>query len=275
MPPIWALGYHQCRWHEYTQDDVEAARAALPRRRVPCDALWLDIDYMDGYRVFTWDTRASPTAPGMLERLREQGFRVITIVDPGVKHDPGYCGLRPGARARRLLPHRGRRHLHRPGLAGQHRLSRLRHARGSGVVGRAQRRPRRVRPGRNLERHERAGDRRASPRTRCASTGPASHERYHNQYALLMAMGTTAGLLEAMPDKRTFILSRAGFAGIQRYAANWMGDNLASWDHLWLSMPMATRLRASRASHSSAPTSAASKATPTPSCSCAGCSTAR
>ena len=54
-----------------------------------------------------------------------------------------------------------------------------------------------------------------------------------------MAMGTTAGLLEAMPDRRTFVLSRAGFAGIQRYAANWMGDNLARWDHLWLSMPMA------------------------------------
>jgi alpha-glucosidase len=58
----------------------------------------------------------------------------------------------------------------------------------------------------------------------------------------MMAMGTTAGLLVAMPDKRTFVLSRAGFAGIQRYAANWMGDNLSNWDHLWLSMPMATGL---------------------------------
>ena len=72
--------------------------------------------------------------------------------------------------------------------------------------------------------------------------GEFSHDRFHNQYALLMAMGTTAGLLEAMPDKRTFVLSRAGFAGIQRYAANWMGDNLANWDHLWLSMPMAAGL---------------------------------
>jgi alpha-glucosidase len=69
--------------------------------------------------------------------------------------------------------------------------------------------------------------------------GLYSHERYHNQYALLMAMGTTAGLLDAMPDRRTFVLSRAGFAGIQRYAANWMGDNLSRWDHLWLSVPMA------------------------------------
>ncbi len=69
--------------------------------------------------------------------------------------------------------------------------------------------------------------------------GRASHERYHNQYALLMAMGTVAGLREARPDLRTFVLSRAGFAGIQRYAANWLGDNQARWDHLALSIPMA------------------------------------
>jgi alpha-glucosidase len=72
--------------------------------------------------------------------------------------------------------------------------------------------------------------------------GRYSHERYHNQYALLMAMGTTAGLLHARPDRRTFVLSRAGFAGIQRYAANWLGDNLSRWDHLWLSMPMSMGL---------------------------------
>ena len=69
--------------------------------------------------------------------------------------------------------------------------------------------------------------------------GQEAHERFHNQYALLMAMGTVDGLRRAMPELRTFILSRAGSAGIQRYAANWMGDNCSRWDHLWMSMPMA------------------------------------
>jgi alpha-glucosidase len=69
--------------------------------------------------------------------------------------------------------------------------------------------------------------------------GAYSHARFHNQYALLMAMATTVGLREALPDRRPFVLSRAGFAGIQRYAANWMGDNQSRWDHLWVSMPMA------------------------------------
>ena len=72
--------------------------------------------------------------------------------------------------------------------------------------------------------------------------GRDSHERWHNQYALLMAMGTTEGLRAAMPDRRTFVLSRAGFAGIQRYAANWMGDNFSRWDHLRLSVAMACGL---------------------------------
>ncbi len=105
--------------------------------------------------------------------------------------------------------------------------------------------------------------------------GEYSHERYHNQYALLMAMGTTAGLLEAMPEQRTFVLSRAGFAGIQRYAANWMGDNLSRWDHLWLSIADGRRLRRLRAAVRRRRRRRLPRATPTPSCSCAGCSTAR
>ena len=104
--------------------------------------------------------------------------------------------------------------------------------------------------------------------------GRASHARFHNQYALLMAMGTVEGLKAAMPEQRTFVLSRAGFAGIQRYAANWMGDNQARWDHLWVSIPMANGFGVS-GSRSWARTSAASRVTPTASCSCAGCSTAR
>ena len=90
-PPLWALGYHQCRWAEYSQDQVESIGQRHRTDQVPCDALWLDIEYMDGYRVFTWNTELFPDVPGMLERLSEQGFRVITIVDPGVKHDPGYA----------------------------------------------------------------------------------------------------------------------------------------------------------------------------------------
>jgi alpha-glucosidase len=95
LPPMWALGYHQCRWKRYSQEDVEALGAKFRECGIPLDTLWLDIDYMDGYRVFTWNEKAYPDVKGMLSRLKEQGIRAITIIDPGVKHDPGYSVYSP------------------------------------------------------------------------------------------------------------------------------------------------------------------------------------
>ncbi len=237
-PPIWALGYHQCRWFNYTQDAVEAVAARHRDLDVPCDGLWFDIEHMDGYRVFTWDRTAFPDPAAMLARLADQGFRVITIVDPGVKYEPGYwvfdqaqdrdvlCRTEGGdlyigqvwpgdsafpdfvtPEARAWWGELNAAHV-RFGLAG---IWNDMNEPATGSIP-----PDRMR----------------------FDGGRYSHERYHNQYALLMAMGTAAGLREAVPERRPFVLSRAGFAGIQRYAANWLGDNQSRWDHLWLSMPM-------------------------------------
>jgi alpha-glucosidase len=238
LPPLWSLGYHQSRWFRYTQEAVEELAERHREHGIPCDALWLDIEYMDGYRVFTWDAEAFPDVAGMLGRLADRGVRLITIVDPGIKYEPGYrvfdealardvlCRTEagevyvgeawPGAtvfpdfvteEARQWWGELNAEHV-RSGLAG---IWNDMNEPATGSIP-----PDSMRFGR--ARH--------------------SHERYHNQYALLMAMGTTAGLLQAMPERRTFVLSRAGFAGIQRYAANWMGDNMSRWDHLWLSIPM-------------------------------------
>lgn len=238
-PPLWALGYHQCRWFKYTQEAVEQIAAQHRERGIPCDALWLDIDYMDGYRVFTWDEQAFPDVAGMLGRLDEQGFKVITIVDPGIKAEPGYAVF-DQARERDVLckTEGGDTYIGQvwPGStafpdfaseAARHWWGELNaaHVR-SGLAGIWN------------DMNEPATGTIPAGRMRFGG-GQYSHERYHNQYALLMAMGTTAGLLAAMPERRTFVLSRAGSAGIQRYAANWLGDNLSRWDHLWLSMPMA------------------------------------
>jgi alpha-glucosidase len=239
LPPLWSLGYHQSRWHAYSQDAIEALGRRHRDHAVPCDALWLDIEYMDGYRVFTWDADRFPDPAGMLARLAEDGFRVITIIDPGVKYEPGYrvfdqaverdvlCRTEGGGiyigqvwpgntafpdfateEARAWWGELNAAHV-QSGLAG---IWNDMNEPATGAIP-----PERMRFDR----------------------GRSSHDRYHNQYALLMAMGTTAGLRDAMPELRTFVLSRAGFAGIQRYAANWMGDNMSRWDHLWLSMPMA------------------------------------
>lgn len=238
LPPLWALGYHQSRWFNYTQAAIERLAEQHRTLGIPCDALWLDIEYMDGYRVFTWNAEF-PDVAGMLTSLADKGFRVITIIDPGVKYEPGYwvfdqalerdvlCKTEGGdiyigqvwpgktafpdfvtEEARTWWGELNANHV-KSGLAGIW----------------------------NDMNEPATGD--ISPYAMRFGNGRYSHERYHNQYALLMAMGTTAGLKRAQPDRRTFVLSRAGFAGIQRYAANWMGDNLSRWDHLWLSVPMA------------------------------------
>src|SRR5215218_7954917 len=242
LPPLWSLGYHQCRWFEYTQDAVEAIAQRHRDNDIPCDAIWLDIEYMDRYRVFTWNNDRFPDPSGMLKRLDAQGFRVITIIDPGVKFDPGYWVF-DEAVERDVLCRTEGDDLYIgqvwPGntafpdfvteqartwwgeLNAAHVLSGL-----AGIW--------------NDMNEPATGNIDAKPMR--FGRGEYSHERYHNQYALLMAMGTTAGLLDAMPERRTFVLSRAGFAGIQRYAANWMGDNQSRWDHLRLSIGMGAGL---------------------------------
>jgi alpha-glucosidase len=241
-PPLWSLGYHQCRWFDYTQEAVEGLAQRHRDEGIPCDALWLDIDYMDGYRVFTWNTDSFPDAPGMLKRLSDRGFRTITIIDPGVKHDPGYRVFDQAVERDVLCRTEGGDiyigqvwpgNTAFPDFATQEAREwwgelNAAHVE-SGLAGIW-----------NDMNEPATGN--IDPRAMRFNRGRDSHERYHNQYALLMAMGTTQGLLAAMPDRRTFVLSRAGFAGIQRYAANWMGDNLSRWDHLWVSIPMGTGL---------------------------------
>ncbi|HEY0237206.1 MAG TPA: TIM-barrel domain-containing protein, partial [Friedmanniella sp.] len=237
-PPLWSLGYHQCRWAVYDTAQVEAIALAHRDRGISCDALWLDIEYMDGYRVFTWDRDLFPDPQAMLAGLAEQGFRVVTIIDPGVKHDPGYAVFDSGVEADVLC--------RTPGgdlYIGQVWPGNTTFPDFSTEAGRrwwGELNAEHVRSGLagiwNDMNEPATGD---IPADRMwFDHGTVPHERFHNQYALLMAMGTTAGLREAMPELRTFVLSRSGFAGIQRYAANWMGDNQARWDHLALSIAM-------------------------------------
>ncbi len=88
LPPLWALGNQQSRWSYYPDTMVEEVVKQYRERDLPLDAVHLDIDYMQGYRVFTWDTKRFPNPKGMTERLGRQGVKVVTIVDPGVKHQP-------------------------------------------------------------------------------------------------------------------------------------------------------------------------------------------
>jgi alpha-glucosidase len=181
----------------------------------------------------------------MLKRLADAGVKVITIIDPGVKIDPGYEIYDDGVQKQVFaITEGGDEYVGQvwpgdtafPDFASEDARSwwgelNAQHVK-SGLAGIW-----------NDMNEPATGDR--DPLPMRFDKGQFEHERFHNQYAMLMAMGTTEGLLKAMPNLRTFVLSRAGSAGIQRYAANWMGDNMSRWDHLWLSIPMGNGLSVS------------------------------
>lgn len=244
-PPLWALGYHQCRWKKYSHEDLIKLAEKQRKSKVPCDVLWLDIDYMNEYRVFTWNDELFPTRAKLFEKLKEMGFRVITIVDPGVKFEPGYK-IFDEAREKDLLCkcENGQIYIGQvwPGKTAfpDFTKSECREWWGDknadlikqGIAG--------IWNDMNEPSTGKVGH--SDMRFAGEDNGNYPHERYHNEYALLMAESTVQGMRRAEPNLRTFVLSRGGSAGIQRYAANWMGDNASRWDHLQMSLPMAMGL---------------------------------
>lgn len=238
LPPLWALGHHQCRWHDYSQDQVVALGEKYRQAQLPCDVLWIDIDYMREFRVFTWDEQKFPSPEKLLKDLEKQKLRLITIVDPGIKEEPGYPVFDQAvAQGLVCLGGNGSPYVGQvwPGRTvfpdftqekTRHWWGKLNaeHVR-SGIAGIW-----------NDMNEPATGD--VPAEEMLFAQGTQEHARWHNEYALLMAMGTVEGLRQAMPEKRTFVLSRAGSPGIQRYAANWLGDNCSRWEHLGLALRM-------------------------------------
>jgi alpha-glucosidase len=251
LPPRWALGYHQCRY-SYTPDTrVREIADGFRKRHIPCDVLWLDIDYMDGFRCFTVDTNAFPDLRALNGELQAQGFRTVTIIDPGIKREDGYHVYDTGDALDAWVqnsagaPYQGsvwpgncvfpdftmdRVRAWWGGLYGQF-LS-------LGVDGiwNDMNEPAVF----NVDGHTMptSNINRADPDL----GGTGTQARYHNVYGMLMARATYEGCAVARPDTRPFVLTRAGHLGSQRWAATWTGDNTASWDHLDMSLSMVLNL---------------------------------
>ena len=238
LPPRWALGYHQSRYSYESAARVRKVAGEFRRRRLPCDAIHLDIHHMDAFRVFTFG-RSFARPATLIRALSRQGFRVVTIVDPGVKHDRRFPVLRRGAAAGAFVkaPAGNRDFLGRvwPGTSRfpdflnettrrwwgdeQAALQRV------GVAGfwNDMNEPA------NFARPDKTLDPRCRHRT---DAGPRRHAEVHNVYGMEMARASQEGARRHRPDERPFIISRAGYAGIQRHALVWTGDNSSHWDHL-------------------------------------------
>jgi alpha-glucosidase len=250
LPPLWMLGYHQSRWSYHPEARVrKLARDFREVYHVPCDCIHLDIHYMDGYRCFTWDDERFPDPAQKITDLHAQGFKVITIIDPGIKVDPDYWVCRSGLAEDVFCRHPDGETLFKgpvwPGNCyfPDFTSPRVRTWWGAlyrvltdvGVDGiwndmnepaifglRSTTMP-------DFVCHEMEGRR-------------ADHAEAHNVYGMQMARATTEGLMRLRPNERPVCITRSGWAGVQRYALSWTGDNYSSWEHLWLSMPMVLNL---------------------------------
>lgn len=252
LPPLWALGNQQSRWSYYPDTMVEEVVNEYRKRDLPLDIVHLDIDYMHGYRVFTFDKERFPDPKALTEKLGRQGVKVVTIVDPGIKH--------PADKKERY-------HAFDQGLEKNY-FQRRRN--GDLFVPR-------VWPGESVfvdytmpEARRWWGDLHRvytdngiagiwndmnEPSDFVDQTGKnqldvvsydegekSTHAKNRNTFALLMSRATYEGLERLRPDRRPYVITRAAYAGIQRYATMWTGDTNSTWEALALNIPMFTSL---------------------------------
>jgi alpha-glucosidase len=245
LPPLWMLGYHQCRWSYYPEARVRKLAQDFRDHEVPCDVIHLDIHYMDGYRVFTWDRDRFPDLPQLAADLRERGFKLINIIDPGVKQDPGYRVYEEGLEGDHFCKLPNGKVLHAPVWPGNSAFpdftaprTRAWWARqykpliDAGIAGFWN------------DMNEPAtflaqGDPTLPDSVRHDMEGRGGdHREAHNVYGMQMARASREGLRKLCPDKRPVLITRAGWAGVQRYATSWTGDNESTWNALRLTVPM-------------------------------------
>ena len=245
LPALWTLGYHQCRWGYASEADIRRVAAELRARRIPADAMWFDIDYMRGFRVFTWDDKKFPRPARLIADLAADGLRAVTIVDPGVKVDPGYDVYTEGRAGDHFIKHSdGREYngsvwpgrstfpdFHHP-AARQWWAGRVHRWLGDHGIG-----------GLWIDMNEPAATDLTGPIADARHDGGAlPHAAARNTYGLQMARATFDGMLAHNPDSRPFILTRAAYSGAQTVTALWGGDNSAQWEHLAASLPLLMNL---------------------------------
>ncbi|HHQ4318631.1 TPA: glycoside hydrolase family 31 protein [Clostridium perfringens] len=249
MPPLWSLGYQQCRFSYFSQEEVRELVKTFEEKDIPLDVVYLDIDYMDGFRVMTFKTPNFDDAAGLINDLKEKGIRTITIIDPGVKVDEEYD-------------------VFKRGKEGNHFTKKLD---GQIFIGA-------VWPGDSafpdfsnkdcrewwkselkkfISEHGMDGiwndmnepcvfnnDHKTMLET-ClhnSDNGVIEHKEFHNRYGFEMSRCSKEAQEELYPNERGFSMTRATYAGGQRYSSVWTGDNMSLWSQMRMSISMNANL---------------------------------
>lgn len=246
MVPRWALGYQQCRFSYTPASRVIEVADTFRIKRIPCDVIWMDIDYMDGYRIFTFNPQTFPDPAALNRDLHIRGFHSAWMIDPGAKVDSTYFVYKSGTANDVWVKTAQGKEFHGdawPGACAFPDFTQPKTVRwwadlykdflDKGVDGvwndvnepQISNTPTETMPEDNKHL---GGDK--------IPAGP--HLKYHNVYGYLMVKASREGIMKARPQNRPFILTRSNFLGGQRFAATWTGDN-ASWEsHMTMSVPM-------------------------------------
>lgn len=252
LPPMWALGFHQCRWSYFPDKRVKEVAKEFRDRSIPCDAIYLDIDYMDGYRCFTWNKEYFPDPKGVIKDLAKKGFQTVVMIDPGIRVDEEYHVYQQGIKNDYFCKRTNGDLMQGPVWPSNCVWPDFTHPEVRKWWGKLYKElyleigvsgfwndmnepavfqvHHKTFPDEVLHYNE---------------GHPTNHAQIHNVYGLQMSKATLQGLKKLNPNKRPFLLTRATYAGGQKYAAIWTGDNIASWEHLHLASTQCQRLSAS------------------------------
>jgi len=238
LPPIWSLGFQQCRWSYFPDNEVLNIAQTFRDKKIPLDVMYLDIHYMDAYKIFTWNSERFPDPSGMLGKLKAMNVHTTVIVDPGIKVEKGYKAYEEGVKENYFIKYPdGQDYTAQvwPGWCHFPDFTKP-------VV------------------RKWWGDKFApmikdgvegfwTDMNEIASWGGgytpslvqldwegrfASYRQAKNVYGMQMSRSTYEGTRNLMNGKRPLTLTRASYAGAQRYTAIWTGDNFASDAHMML-----------------------------------------
>jgi len=249
LPPLWALGYHQCKWSYYPESEVKEITSKFRELQIPCDAIYLDIDYMDGFRCFTWNKEHFPDPKRMIKELSDDGFKTVVIIDPGIKVDNDYSVFKEALEKDYFCKRADGPYMKGKVWPGEcyfpdftkpevrdwwsGLFKELIEDLGVKGVWNDMNEPAVMEvPNKTFPddvRHDYEGN-------------PCSHRKAHNIYGMQMARATYQGLKKFAYPKRPFVITRAAYSGTQRYTSTWTGDNVATWEHLWIANVQAQRM---------------------------------
>uniref|UniRef100_A0A915IZA1 Glucosidase II subunit alpha n=1 Tax=Romanomermis culicivorax TaxID=13658 RepID=A0A915IZA1_ROMCU len=246
LPPLFSIGYHQCRWNYNDMEDVKTVNEKFDDYNLPMDTMWLDIEYTDGKKYFTWDDRKFSDPRKMIENLEARSRKLVVIIDPHIKKENDYAVYKDANDLGYFVKDRDDRVFEgwcwpgasmyldflnpvvRDWWADKYSLEYFNGTTDSVHIWNDMNEPS-VFNGPEVTMHK-----------DCKHYGGYEHREIHNMYGFYNHMATYKGLLKRTGGKkRPFILTRSFFLGSQRYGTSvWTGDNTADWSHLKIAFPM-------------------------------------